>query len=148
MSISKVAAVVEEFRSELQEAWSAERQREDDLTQTCTPLLEGVTLLLQAIATTVSEITKKPASVAETKLTHHSESQSFVTLHCILHPGGDFQVRLRFKADRVEYHRDRFKLSDMHALLSRISQDALAHFRPKPILGTEGASGSASAATG
>jgi hypothetical protein len=146
MSISRVAEAVESFRAGLQEAWGEERKREDELTQACAPLLEGVTLLLQSIATTVSEVTQEPATLAETKLTHHSESQSLVVLQCVLHPRGDFQVRLRFKSDRVEYHRERFKLSDMDALFSHISRDALSHFRPKPIQGTGSASGSASAA--
>lgn len=146
MSISRVAEVVESFRAGLREAWGEERKREDELTQACAPLLEGVALLLQSIATTVSEVTKETATLTEAKLTHHSESQSLVALQCVIHPRGDFQVRLRFKAARVEYHRERFKLSDMDALFSRISLDALSHFRPKPIQGTGDASGSASAA--
>src|SRR4028119_1750733 len=129
ISGSGVAEAAESFRTGLQEAWIVERQREDELVQTCTPLLDGVTLLLRSIATTVSEVTKEPATLAETKFAHHSESQSLVTQQCILHPRGDFQVRLRFEADRVEYHREQFKLPEMDTLLSRISRDALAHFR-------------------
>ena len=146
MSISRVAEAVESFRAGLREAWGEERKREDELTKTCAPLLEGVTLLLQSIAATVAEVTREPATLTEAKLTHHSESQSLVALQCVIHPRGDFQVRLRFKADRVEYHRERFKLSDMDALFSHISLNALSHFRPKPIQGTGDASGSASAA--
>ncbi len=63
--------------------------------------------------------------------TFHVETLNLVTHQCIQHGSGTFPVRLRFKADRVEYHRERIKLSETADLLDRIARDALAHFSPK-----------------
>ena len=133
MSISRVARATDTFRSGLEDAWGAYRKQEQELVQVCAPALEEVGLLLQSLAVTVSEVTGEPATVGETASAFHVESADLVVHHCIQHSSGTFHVRLRFKADRVEYHRERIKLSQVSGLLDLIARDALRHFSPKHV---------------
>lgn len=133
MSISKVAQTTQTFRSALEEGWGAYRKQEQEVLQACAPALEEVTLLLRSLASTVSEVTGEPAQVGQMTSTFHVETLNLVTHQCIQHGSGTFPVRLRFKADRVEYHRERIKLSETADLLDRIARDALAHFSPRHV---------------
>jgi hypothetical protein len=133
MSISKVAHATQTFRSSLEEAWSGYRSQEQELVQACAPALEEVKLLLQSLASTVSEVTGEPATVGETASAFHVESHDLVVLHCIQHSSGTFHIRLRFKADRVEYNRERIKLAEVSILLDFIVRDALNHFSPRHV---------------
>ena len=135
MSTSTVTQATEAFRAALEEAWSAHRQREHEITQVWAPVIADVTLFLEAIAATVSELTGESAKVTEAKSTYHDSTRSLVMHQCVLHPRGDFHVRLHLEPDCVEYHRERLRRHEASSLLERIARDAVLHFGPKPITG-------------
>jgi hypothetical protein len=67
--------------------------------------------------------------VEEMTGTIHVGRSTLLTHHTILHPAGDFHVRVLHARDGLEYRGGR---SDVDGLCARILRDALVHFGQSP----------------
>ncbi len=136
MSVSPKRGVMEAteaFRGGLEKAWRVRREQEEEIARTHAAVSAQVTALLEAIARAVSEVTGQEARVDEMKRTFNTAKRTLLTHHAILHPSGDFHVRVHYGPECIEYHRERVERSETEVLFDRIVRDALAHFGPKPI---------------
>ncbi len=127
------AKATEAFHEALEAAWRSHRAQEEEIARAYAPISAQVTLLLEGIARSVSQVTGQEAQVREEKATFNVGRHSLLTHHTICHPGGDFRIHVLYARECIEYRNERLDHTDAQALLARIVRDALAHFEPKRI---------------
>jgi hypothetical protein len=118
------------FKEALSTSWQQRRVEEDKILQAFGPASDRITAFLNEVAVSVSEVTGQEAKVEEMTGTIRVGRGTLLTHHTILHPAGDFNVRVLHARDGLEYRGGR---SDVDGLCARILRDALVHFGPKPM---------------
>ena len=127
------AKATEAFHEALEAVWRSHRAQEEEIARAYAPISTQVTLLLEGIARSVSQVTGQAAEVLEAKATFNLGRHSLLTHHTICHASGDFRVHVLYGQECIEYRNERLNHTDTEALLARIVRDALAHFEPKGI---------------
>ncbi len=127
------AKAVEAFHETLEAAWRSHRAQEEEIARAYAPISAQVTLLLEGIARSVSQVTGQEAELQDEKPTFNVSRHSLLMHHTICHASGDFRIHILYGQECIEYRNERLDLTDAEALLARIVRDALAHFGPKAI---------------
>ena len=118
------------FKEALSASWEQRRVEENKILQAFGPASDRITAFLSEVALSVSEVTGQEAKLEEMTGTIYVGRSTLLTHHAILHPAGDFHVRVLHARDGLEYRGGR---SGVDGLCARILRDALVHFGPKPM---------------
>ena len=127
------AKATEAFHDALEAGWRSHRAQEEEIARAYAPISDQVTMLLEGISRSVSQVTGQEEQVHEAKATFNLGRQSLLSHHTICHASGDFRVHVLYGQECIEYRNERLDHTHTEALLARIIRDALAHFEPKGI---------------
>ena len=127
------AKATEAFHEALEAAWCSHRTQEEEIARAYATISSQVTLLLEGIARSVSQVTGQEAEPQEEKPTFNVGRHSLLMHHTICHASGDFRIHILYGQECIEYRNERLDHTHTEALLARIVRDALAHFEPKGI---------------